>query len=404
MRPNQWNPLLVAGVACAATFQLYRSSMPAAATPVVAPSPVQVAKTEKLNEDRWGGPRIQVALLLDTSNSMDGLILQAKAQLWNIVKELAKADVSGKTPRFEVALYEYGNDGLSLTKNYVRQVTPFTTDLDKVSEELQKLKTNGGEEYCGAVIHDALKELEWSKNDNDMLAVFIAGNEPFDQGGVSFRESCAQARQKNVVVNTIFCGNKAEGERTHWQEGASLAAGRFFVIDADRSVAVTQTPYDQKLADLNTKMNSTYIGYGVNAPAGANRQVAADTAMASAAPSVNMGYVAARAQAKASVNYSNEAWDLVDAEKKGTVNIETMSKDDLPQQLRDKSVEERKAYVAQKAQEREAIRTEIQELGRKRDEFLEAARKKEGGPDTSLEGAILNAIREQAKERGFTFK
>ena len=34
---------------------------------------------------------IKVALLLDTSNSMDGLINQAKAQLWEIVNELSYA-------------------------------------------------------------------------------------------------------------------------------------------------------------------------------------------------------------------------------------------------------------------------------------------------------------------------
>ena len=34
---------------------------------------------------------IMLALLLDTSNSMDGLIGQAKSQLWKIVNELAAA-------------------------------------------------------------------------------------------------------------------------------------------------------------------------------------------------------------------------------------------------------------------------------------------------------------------------
>ena len=39
--------------------------------------------------------RIQVALLLDTSNSMDGLIEQAKTQLWKIVNELTSAEQKG---------------------------------------------------------------------------------------------------------------------------------------------------------------------------------------------------------------------------------------------------------------------------------------------------------------------
>jgi hypothetical protein len=56
--------------------------------------------------------RIQLAILLDTSNSMDGLIEQAKSQLWKVVNELARSKRAGKHPRLEVALFEYGNDGL----------------------------------------------------------------------------------------------------------------------------------------------------------------------------------------------------------------------------------------------------------------------------------------------------
>ncbi|HEY5771312.1 MAG TPA: hypothetical protein VIS75_01740, partial [Chitinophagaceae bacterium] len=35
-------------------------------------------------------PKIQAAILLDVSNSMDGLIGQAKNQLWNMVSVLSK--------------------------------------------------------------------------------------------------------------------------------------------------------------------------------------------------------------------------------------------------------------------------------------------------------------------------
>src|SRR6188768_3999938 len=56
---------------------------------------------------------IMLALLLDTSNSMDGLIDQAKSQLWKIVNELAGAKCgNGERPKIRIALYEYGNDGL----------------------------------------------------------------------------------------------------------------------------------------------------------------------------------------------------------------------------------------------------------------------------------------------------
>src|SRR5687767_5560705 len=89
-------------------------------------------------------PLIQIALLLDTSNSMDGLIGQAKSQLWRVVNDLAGSRCRGRSPRIEVALYEYGNSGLAAGENYIRQVLPFTRDLDRVSERLFGLSTNGG--------------------------------------------------------------------------------------------------------------------------------------------------------------------------------------------------------------------------------------------------------------------
>lgn len=104
---------------------------------------------------------VQIAILLDTSNSMDGLIEQAKSQLWKIVNEFNDARQDDKVPVVQVALYEYGNNGLSVASNYIRQILPFTRDLDSVSEQLFKLTTNGGDEYCGAVIRHALDSLDW---------------------------------------------------------------------------------------------------------------------------------------------------------------------------------------------------------------------------------------------------
>ena len=58
-------------------------------------------------------PSVQIAILLDTSNSMDGLIAQAKTQLWSIVNEFVKAKKNGRPPAMQVALFEYGKSSLS---------------------------------------------------------------------------------------------------------------------------------------------------------------------------------------------------------------------------------------------------------------------------------------------------
>src|SRR6185295_11409414 len=59
-------------------------------------------------------PLVQIALLLDTSNSMDGLIGQAKTQLWKIVNEFSKGQRDGQHPQIQVALYQYGTPTLGV--------------------------------------------------------------------------------------------------------------------------------------------------------------------------------------------------------------------------------------------------------------------------------------------------
>ena len=197
-------------------------------------------------------PKIQLAILLDTSNSMDGLINQARTQLWKIVNELATAKRDGQVPEMQVALYEYGKPTLPREKGYVRQIVPLTDDLDKISEELFALTTNGGDEYCGQVIAAATAELAWSKSDRDLKLIFIAGNEPFTQGPLDYKKACGDAIGKGITVNTIFCGAEAQGISTGWLDGAKLADGSFLHIDQSQPVSQIRTPFDARLAELSS--------------------------------------------------------------------------------------------------------------------------------------------------------
>jgi len=158
-----------------------------------------------VNEEKKPNNTVKIALLLDTSNSMDGLINQAKAQLWDIVNEFTHAKCGNeKRPKLQIALYQYGNDNLSSREGYIQQVLNFSSDLDEISEKLFSLSTNGGEEYCGAVINTSLKQLEWGKNPDNLKMIFIAGNEPFTQGKLNYKDAVTNAKEKDIVVNTIF--------------------------------------------------------------------------------------------------------------------------------------------------------------------------------------------------------
>ncbi|MEO0586594.1 MAG: VWA domain-containing protein, partial [Planctomycetota bacterium] len=138
-------------------------------TIVIQPAPATAPPAATLPaEAPFAGERaaVDVALLLDTSNSMDGLISQAKTQLWTIVQQFARAKHAGQTPTLRVALFEYGNTNLPASEGYLRQVVPLTDDLDALSDALFALTTNGGDEYCGQVINEAVTRLDWSDAPN----------------------------------------------------------------------------------------------------------------------------------------------------------------------------------------------------------------------------------------------
>ena len=44
------------------------------------------------------------------------------------------------------------------------------------------------------------KELEWGQNEADMKLVYIAGNEEFTQGSVSYKTAIADALKKNISI------------------------------------------------------------------------------------------------------------------------------------------------------------------------------------------------------------
>ncbi len=354
-------------------------------------------KDTKLSADE---SLVQLAILLDTSNSMDGLIEQAKSQLWKIVNEFNDAKQGDKKPVVQVALYEYGNTNLSVGTNYIRQVLPFTRDLDKVSEELFKLTTNGGDEYCGAVIREAIDKLDWDKNGQTYKAVFIAGNEPFDQGPIKPNDSCKTAIQKGIVVNTIHCGNRSEGENTGWRTGAALAEGRFLTIDQDKAVVHIEAPQDKEITRLSIELNRTYVTYGKDGARGIANQTAQDS---NAEKYKAAGAAVQRALTKTSSNYKNSTWDLVDACKKDGVKLESIPAAELPKEMQALAPAARRTYIDEKAAERAKLQSDINRLNEERKKYV-AEKAKEKGAEATLDNAISQVVREQAAKKAIEFK
>lgn len=346
-------------------------------------------------------PLVQIAILLDTSGSMQGLIEQAKSQLWRIVNEFAKAKQGGASPEVQVALYEYGKSRLSASGGWIRQIQPLSTDLDKISEELFALRTQGGEEYCGWVIREAVNGLAWDASSDVYKAIFIAGNEPFTQGPISYAEACKAAITKGIIVNTIHCGDEATGIQTKWKDGALLADGNYLVIDQNRAVASIAAPQDKEIAQLGVQLNRTYIAYGVAGRAGEARQQAQDANVLSLAPA--SGAAVQRSVAKASANYQNASWDLVDAAKDKEFKLAELKAEELPAEMRKMDVAERQAYVEKNSKERADLQAKINQLNRDREQYLTQKMQETAGTNT-LDSVMISAIREQSAKRNFKFE
>jgi len=347
-------------------------------------------------------PKIQLAIILDTSNSMDGLIDQTRNQLWQVVNQFSTARQNGISPILEIALFEYGNDSNVESAGFVRMFSQFTRELDQVSAGLFSLTTNGGNEYCGYAIETVVNNLQWSRSDSDIKTIFIAGNESFAQGPVSFHEAVRLAGQQGITVNTIHAGSHQEGINDGWQRAAVLAGGNYMSIDADQQVVHVVAPQDARIAELNAELNQTYVPYGSKGAENAQRQMEQDELSSD----ISAGLLSQRAVSKSSSFYNNSNWDLVDALNEGEVDEEELvviEDTQLPELMQGLSAQQKVDYVQEKATQRKIIKQEISELSRLRADYVTEVKREQLAASPSVSDALTSAVKKQARQKNFVF-
>jgi len=397
-------PLRPSSIASAVALMFAVASAPVPATELSnhQPLPLAVQQSSQVASTAIKRPKIQLAIILDTSNSMDGLIEQTRNQLWQLVNEFSTARQNGVTPILEIALFEFGNSGISRDRGYVRMLNGFTRELDAVSQGLFSLTTNGGDEYCGYAIETAVEQLQWSHSDSDIKTIFIAGNESFAQGPVAYQHAITLAARQGISINTIHAGTHQEGIADGWQAGAMLAGGDYLSIDANQQVVHIEAPQDARINELNAKLNETYVPYGSQGADKAQRQLEQDQLSSD----ISVGLLAKRAQSKASAFYGNADWDLVDALKDGEVaeeQIAEMEEAALPEPMQGLSAQQKLDYLQQKQSERESIREEILELSETRASYVAEKKLEQAAAAPSVSDALSGAIRKQAQQKNFSF-
>lgn len=364
-------------------------------TPVAEQPPV----SPKTNDQKT----LEMVFVIDTTGSMGGLIEGAKQRVWGVINEVMQTPAH---PSVRVGLVAYRDHG----DQYVTQILPLTNDLDRVYTTLMDYRAEGGgdtPEDVRQALADGVGKAGWSKASvNTAQIVFLVGDAPPHDDYMNepdTLDTTAQAVKSGMTVNTIQCGDASDTRRV-WQQIARRGEGQYFAIAQDGGVQSIATPYDARLSELGNRLGSTFTAYGGGAGVGGERfreeakgrQVRTESSVAGAAPVVAQ---ADRAVNKA-LNKDAYVGDLLQSIENGSVKLDDVKTEDLPDDLQKLSPADRKKEVEKRLAERQKMRDEIVSLSKQRSEFINAARRKQTGGQNGFDSAVASALKEQMAKKG----
>jgi Mg-chelatase subunit ChlD len=340
---------------------------------------------------------LEMVFALDTTGSMGGLIEGAKQRIWGIVNEVMQ---SGSRPNVRVGLVAYRDRG----DRYVTEVLPVTDNLDAVYTALMDYRAEGGgdtPENVRRALADAVHKAGWSQQSERIAQlIFLVGDAPPHndyRDEPDTKATAGAAKRKGMIVNAIQCGN-IEGTKEAWQEIAQYGGGRYFAIPQDSGVVAIVTPYDEKLSALSNQLGGTYLAYG-RAEAQLSARVTQRETEAKISEAAPIAARAERAQNKA-INSMSYAGDFLQSLENGTLKLEDVRPEELPEELRQLSPDERKQEIEKRQSQRRQIRAEIMQLSKDRAEFIKKERAK-SGVRNSFDSVVAEALKAQLAAKGF---
>jgi len=340
---------------------------------------------------------LEMVFALDTTGSMGGLIEGAKQRIWGIVNEVMQSE---SRPNVRIGLVAYRDRG----DRYVTEVFPVTDNLDAVYTTLMDYRAEGGgdmPENVRRALADAVSKAGWSQqSDHIAQVIFLVGDAPPHadyKDEPDTKATAVDAKRKGMIINAVQCGN-LPGTKEAWQEIAQYGGGRYFDIPQDSGVVAIVTPYDEKLSALSSQLGGTYLAFGSAGMVGKQmaRQAAAEEKIALGAP---MEARAERAKNKA-INSMSYEGDLLQGLENGTLKLDDLKTEELPEGLRSLSPTDRKQEIEKRQAQRKQIRDEITQLSKDREEYINKERAKSGARN-SFDSVVAEALKAQLAAKGF---
>lgn len=345
-------------------------------------------------------PTVEVAFVLDTTGSMGGLLEGAKRKIWSIATSVVDTNPDADIRIGLVAYRDIGDE-------YVTKTFDLTTDIQDIYANLLELKARGGGDWPESVneaLDISVNKLHWTSGSDVRRIVFLVGDAPphMDYAqDTKYPKTLAVAAQKDIIVNAVQAGGARDTERV-WQDIAQLGNGRYIPIPQDGGeVVVIETPYDDDIIILQREINRTVIPYGAprqqKRAEEKTRQLSQVAAAAPAQASEMASYLNKRA--KVSSEAITGDGDLVSAVASGRTALDSVKDDDLPEDMRKLSPEQRKTELDTQTQQRKALNEKLAALVQKRDSFIAEKRRNAASTTrSSFDSVVENTLKSQLKK------
>ncbi len=323
---------------------------------------------------------IDVVFALDTTGSMGGLLDGAKRTIFSIASHIKETNGNAS---LRIGLVAYRD----IHDDYVTRVFPMTDDIDSVFADMSQLTAGGGgdlPEHVNKALVDVLA-MPWREKAAKM--VFLVGDAPpamrGDAPDSSELASLAAARQ--ITINTVRCGSNGQ-TAVAWQQIASLAGGEFSSIAQDGGVREIATPYDLEMAALSRKIDESTIIYGDAADrARYDRKMSATAAAPAPTAAARADYYIKAKPAK-----GRDSSDLLAGVASGSVSVDSLDGAKLPAEMAALGMEERKAQIKAKSEERTRLQAQLVELSKKRGAYM--AKEAPAGAATGFDAEVAKTV------------
>ncbi len=356
-----------------------------------------VISTDPICELPVASAQMQVVFALDVTGSMGSLINAARDKIWSIANSLRQ---SNSQISLEIGLVAYRDRG----DEFVTKIIDLNHDIDQVFFELNALSANGGgdtPESVNQALFDAVNEINWDMSQSTVRTIFLVGDCPPHMDyrkDVPYQETCQQAVNKDIVINTIQMGTNGQ-TRMIWEEIASLTRGEFNNTDMNVNQVAISTPFDEELKRKTLELEKTKTYYGDQTVVKEQVQIK-ETKLEQAA------VMTAETSARRADYYNSGGYDdsfygkneIISDFAAGSLNIEDISEDDLPEEIKVIPVAERKQYLDTLVANRLAVQAEIETLIKEREIYITNNNSVEV-LENSLSNKIVKSVQKQAASK-----